>query len=162
MLISMVVIAALLAGAAVLVSMQMASNRQTALTLTSDAAMYCSEAGLAAARPVVTANYASWAGALATYPSTDEPQWLSDAIGSHDLDGDGNPDFTVYIKDNDDEVAPATNDPLHDSDLRVFIVARCLTYGDSASEVEELVRLAGAGTCYKSQVGGCRNDGNTN
>jgi hypothetical protein len=110
----------------------------------------------------VTANYAQWNASLATSPSTAEPAWLAAGIGSHDIDGDGIADFTVYIRDNDDETAPTANDPTHDQDMRVFIVAQCLKYGDTASEVEELVQLSGGGTCYKSQVGGCRNDGNSN
>ena len=68
----------------------------------------------------------------------------------------------MYLKDDDDELPPAENDPTRDQNLRVYIVATCLRHADTPTAVEELVQLAGGGTCYKTQIGGCRNDNNEN
>ena len=163
MLVTMMLISALLAGAAVLVQMNLVGERTADLQRSKLGSLYCAEAGLAAARPVIAANYASWAAALAATPSTAEPAWLSSGIGSHDLDGDGVADFAVYIKDNDDELPPAANDPSTDSDLKIWIVSRCVKYPDTQQEVEELVTWSGGGTCYNAQgPGGCAGNGNTN
>jgi len=60
MLVTMIIISSLLAGAAVLVSMQLASNRSSDITRSGLSATYCAEAGLSAARSVVAANYNNW------------------------------------------------------------------------------------------------------
>jgi hypothetical protein len=163
MLVTMIIISSLLAGAAVLVSMQLASNRSSDVTRTGLAATYCAEAGLSAARPAVAANYADWQNQLTicngVYPCA-EPAWLAGL--PHDIDGDGVGDFLVYIKDNDDEVAPAPNDAKHDSDQRVFIVSRCVKYADTTKEVEELVEYTGGGQNYRSQQGLGRYSGGNN
>ena len=169
MLVTMIIVTALLAGAAVLVSMQVASNRSTDLVRTGMSATYCAEAGLSAARPIVAANYLQWKTALAACttgaPDTPctEPAWLYSGIGSHDIDADGFDDFRVYIKDNDDEQNPSVNDPGNDSDLRVFIVSKCIKYADTQKEVEELIEYSGGGQIYKSQAGyGAQGTGNRN
>jgi hypothetical protein len=162
MLVTLIIVAALLSGAAVLVSLQISSNRSTDLTRSGILAMYCAEAGVAAARPVVASTYGSWPTAFATSSVGDfaEPAWLSSGIGNHDLDGDSVADFSVYLLDNDDE--PAANDLTVDADLQVFIVSRCLKYPDTPQEIRELVLYNGATRCYPWQVGGCSSDGNTN
>jgi hypothetical protein len=154
MLVTMIIISSLLAGASVLVSMQLASNRSTDLTRTGLSALYCAEAGLTSAHMLVAQNVAGWNAELATcagsYPCA-EPSWLSSI--NHDIDGDGTADFTLYIRDNDDEAPPAPNDPTHDSDESVFIVSRCTKFADSPKEVEELVEFTGGGTNYRDQQG---------
>ena len=162
MLVTMIVVTALLAGTVVLVSMQMSSTRSASITADKTASLYCAEAGLTAARPIVATNYGSWATALAMSNGDDlsEPPWLAAGIGSHDLDGDTVADFSVYLLDNDDEVP--TTDRAADSDLKVFIVARCNKYPDTPQEIRELVLFNGATQCYPWQLGGCGNDGNTN
>jgi hypothetical protein len=157
MLVTLILIAALLGGAAVLASTQLAASRSTDLVRTTMLSTNCAEAGLSAARPVVLANYAQWAGSLGTGT---EPSWITSGV-NHDLDGDGVADFVVTLKDNDDD-APAANDLLHDNDLRIFIVSRCTKYSEVPKEVEELVRYSGGGTCYQSQQGGCASNGNSN
>ena len=160
MLITMIIIGALLAGAAVVVSMQMSSNRSTDLTRTGVSALYCAEAGLAAAHPTVAANYSQWAASLG---SATQPAWLDNTVFSHDLDGDGVDDFTITIKDNDDEIAPAANVPGTDIDLKIFIVSTCTKYlPDNPKQVTELIQYTGGGTCYQSQEGGCGGNGNSN
>jgi hypothetical protein len=151
--------------------MQMTSTRSSDLTRTGMSAMYCAEAGLAAARSVVTANFNQIAGNLyvgttpgysVAYSGSLEPTWLYNGIGAagHDIDNDTHDDFMVYLKDNDDEIG--TNDPSTDTDLRIFIVSRCLKYGETVKEVEELVQFNGGGHCYQAQLGGCGGNGNTN
>ncbi|HTL39076.1 MAG TPA: hypothetical protein VL326_38365 [Kofleriaceae bacterium] len=164
MLVTLIIIAALLGGAVVLVSMQLTSNRSSELARTGNAAMYCAEAGLAAARPTVASSQTSWAASLAVSATGDttEPSWLAAGIGSHDLDGDTVADFEVYILDNDDETS-TTNDRAVDVDNRIFIVSRCKKYGDTPKEVRELIEyVSQTGTCYESQEGGCSQQGNAN
>src|SRR5258706_16321808 len=87
MLVTMIIISSLLAGAAVLVSMQLASNRSSDVTRTGLAATYCAEAGLSAARQAVANNYADWQNQLAAcnglYPGA-EPAWVAGL--NHDID----------------------------------------------------------------------------
>lgn len=166
MLITMVIISSLLAGAAVLVSMQLVSNRSADITRSGLASTYCAEAGLSAARAAVAANYQQWNAELtacnATYPCP-EPAWLQAPGINHDVDGDGAPDYQLYIRDNDDEQLPAINDVKVDSDQRVFIVSLCTKYADTPKEVMELVEFSGGGTIYKTQLGNAgQGGGNTN
>ena len=174
MLVTLIVIVSLLAGAAAVVSMQLGSTRSTDLQKTGMTATYCAEAGLAAAAPVVAANYPAWNASLCTLRPTigatpaltcgtstgnnAEPPFL--ATIQHDLDGDGKPDFYIYLMDNDDEVP---NNVGSDQDLKVFIVSHCIAFPDTPKEVMELVQYNGTGTCYNAQLGGCggNNNGNT-
>lgn len=161
MLVTMIIIASMLAGAAVLVSMQLASNRSTDLARTGMESLHCAEAGLAASRATVKANYASWSAAIAVSASgnTTEPSWLQSAI-NHDLDGDGSADFKVWLKDNDDEGPPTANNLAVDEDLRVFVVSQCLKYSDTPKTVEELVQYTAGTTCNYNEDGGCDGNGN--
>ena len=164
MLVTLILISALLAGAAVLAAMQLSSTRSSDVTRTGMSSTYCAEAGLAAARSVVANNYTSWSSWLCTSASMSsctEPTGLGSAIGSHDIDGDGSNDFIVYLRDNDDELT-TTNNLAADNDLRIFIVSRCTKYAENTKEVEELVQYSGGGTCYQSQQGGCWGNGNSN
>ena len=169
MLVTLILIAALLAGAAVLVSMQVSSTRSSEVTRAGTSALYCAEVGLAAARPVVAANYTQWqAGGAANFTlptatSPTEPTWLASGIGVHDANGDAaGSDYIVYLVDNDDEQGSNAQDYLTDNDLRVFIVSRCLMYPENQKEVRELVQYSGGGKCYNAQQGGCGGNGNTN
>jgi hypothetical protein len=160
MLVTMIIIAALLAGAAVVVSMQVQATRASGLTKQGLEALYCAEAGLAAAHSVVAANYSNWATQIAIDPNgTTQPTWLGDTAFSHDLDGDGVDDFIVTIKDNDDETS-GLNDLTKDLDAKIFIISTCIKYPDTPKQVVELVNYSGGGTCYKSQEGGCNGNGN--
>jgi hypothetical protein len=159
MLVTMVVITSLLAGAVVLVAMQLASGRSTDLTRTGLSAMYCAEAGLTASRATVAGNYDQWSTSLT---STTQPAWLSNTAFSHDLDGDGVDDFAITIKDNDDETAPTPNDLAIDTDLKIFIVSTCIKFPDTPKQVSELIEYKPAANCYGSQEGGCNGRGNQN
>jgi hypothetical protein len=158
MLLTLILITALLGGAAVLVSVQLAANRSTELIRAGMLSTYCAEAGLAAARPTVLANFPLWAGSLGT---GSEPAWLASAV-NHDLDGDGVADFVITLKDNDDELAPLVNDPTQDTDRQIFVLSTCTKYSEVPRQFEELVQYTGGGTCYQSQEGGCGANGNSN
>jgi len=162
MLVTLIIVTALLGGSAVLVAMQLSSNRSADLSRTGLSALYCAEAGLAAAQPVVQANMGSWNGSLYVSGTPVEPAWLYAGIttAAHDLDGDGVDDYMVYLKDDDDEIG--TNDPTTDINQRIYIVSRCIKYADTVKEVEELVMSSGGGNCYHSQLGNCFNNGNGN
>jgi hypothetical protein len=109
---------------------------------------------------VVVANYSQWSGNLCTtMPVCPEPPFLTAGV-NHDLDGDGNPDFKVYIKDNDDETG--ANVPGVDIDNKIFIVAQCTKYPDTPKTVEELILYTPTATCYQGQQGGCNGRGNNN
>ncbi len=158
MLVTMIVVSALLAGAAVLVSMQLASSKSTDLERNGLASLYCAEAGMTLAQPVIIANYSQWAGSLCTtMPSCPEPPWLTTGF-NHDLDGDGISDVTVYIKDNDDSDPSLAND----TDNTIFIVSTCTKYPDTPKQVEELINYTPTPTCYAGQQGGCNGRGNSN
>jgi type II secretory pathway pseudopilin PulG len=164
MVVTMVIVSSLLAGAAVLVSMQLASNRSTDLERNGLASLYCAEAGLVAAHPTVVNNYSSWAGSLCTTAdaSCTQPTWLNNTSFSHDLDGDGVDDFQVYLRDDDDEIPPASNDLSTDINNKIFVVSRCIKYPDTPKEVEELILYTPQATCYAGQQGGCNGRGNNN
>ena len=165
MLVTLVLIAALIGGAAVVVSMQLASTKSADVTKTGMSSLYCAEAGLAAAHYVVAANKTKWASALAASAGgdTSEPSWITTALGSHDLT---NPttgtaiDFQIYLKDNDDETG--SNDLAADIDGKIFIISRCLKYADNPKQVGELIEASGGNNCYESQEGGCGGNGNAN
>lgn len=156
MLVAMILMAALLAGAAVLVTLQMGSNRNTELTKTGITALYCAEAGLTAARATVAANQADWNNHLNTKV---EPTWLTTGI-ANDLNGDGVADFKITLEDNFDE--PGTDVPNVDADGKIFVVSQCLLYPDTPREVRELVDYTTVSNCYSAQRGGCGGNGNMN
>lgn len=158
MLVTLVIITAVLSGAAILVSLQLASNRSTDLTRSGLSALYCAEAGVAGARAVVSQNYENWSSALAN-PNV-EPVWLQNGF-NHDIDGDNIADFKITLKDNDDEL-PATNNPNVDIDMMVFVQSECIKYPETPKKVSELLLFKPAMNCYESQEGGCNARGNAN
>ncbi len=164
MLVTLIIIGALLAGAGVLLSVQMASNKSQDLTRSGMSALYCAEAGLAAARQVVAEHYMDWKASLCTTAPCTEPAWMTTGIDAktspkgHDLDGDGQDDFRVWLRDNYDELS-ATNDPAVDSDLQVYLVSKCIKYDDTPKQVEELILFEGGIECYPWQLGGCSGGG---
>jgi len=156
MLITMILITALLAGAAVLISLQMAANRATDLTRTGISALYCAEAGLTATRSLIANNQPNWNASLGTGT---EPSWLAGA--DHDIDDDGvGPDYRVTLVDNMDEAG--SDNPNLDADGKIIIVSRCLKYPDVPKEVREMVGYTTQSNCYNSQQGGCAGNNNQN
>jgi type II secretory pathway pseudopilin PulG len=168
MLVTMVIIAALLAGAAVLASMQVNSNRSTELTRNGLGSLYCAEHGLTAARQHVINGYGFWQAALAgNCADSDcatlvEPAFLSSTAFSHDVDGGTTSnDFAIYIRDNDDD---ATGPQIlsADSDDTIFIVSRCTKYPDTPKQVEELIKYTPAMNPYCAQEAGANSRNNDN
>ena len=156
MLVTMILITALMAGATALVSMQHDSMHATELTRNKVGAVACAEAGLATARSAVASNYAQWDAALA---AGQQPSWLASL--ARDLDGDNQADFELTLQDNEDELS-GTNDPSHDNDLAIYVVSTCVKYSDVPVRVAELVRYSGGGSCYNAQLGGCGGNNNGN
>ena len=162
MLLTLIIITSLLAGTSVLVAMQLQSTRTADLTRNGVAALYCAEAGLAAARPIMANNYTQWNAAFAaqtlaeaTNPSAFvEPTFLGPGAFSHDLDGDGVADFHVMIRDNEDEVAPAPNDPNTDLDQTAYLIVECIKFPDMPKRVEELARFNPGGLANIRTIGG--------
>ncbi len=99
-----------------------------------------------------------------------------------DLDGDGNPDVYMYIRDNQDEFPPASNDWTHDNDQEVYVGAVCIsttmvpvspsgqqanlstgTYQSLMAAEVLLSNNVGGGNAYKGQAGsGPSGNGNIN
>jgi len=103
---------------------------------------YCVETGLQLARTYYGANYVSWNTFLAT-PSQYDPVPSScntaPAVPTNaalqtarpelfaDLDGDGQLDVYIYLRDNFDEHAPAAANCTRDNDLQVVVGAVCIS-----------------------------------
>ena len=158
MLVTMIVIASLIAGGAVLVSLHASSNKATELNRGGMTALYCAESGLSAARAAVAANVTNWNAALA---AGTEPSWLDNSVFSHDLDGDNVDDFRITLMDDDDETS-GTNNKSVDINYKVFVVSTCTKYPDTPKQVMELVEYTPSATCYSAQEGGCNGRGNGN
>ena len=168
LLVTMVIVAALLAGAAVLASLQVSSNRSTELTRNGLASLYCAEHGLTAARQIVINGYGYWPAALtgncadSDCSTLVEPTFLSAGAFSHDVDGTPlSNDFAIYIRDNDDET---TGPQLYgaDTDDTIFIVSRCTKYPDTPKQVEELIKYTPAMNPYCAQEAGANSRNNDN
>lgn len=159
LIVVLVVVVALLAAAAVLIRSQLNSTRSAGMAKSQKESLYCAEAGLAAARARIGESYAQWPDLLDA-DATNNPHWYPI---QGDLDGDGEVDYEVTIRDNDDEAPPAPNNPAQDNDLRIFVVSRCVQSADSPQRVMELIRYEGGGTVYRHQAGqGSGNTGNIN
>ena len=156
LLVTLIVMTAMLAGAALMTSMLLTSTHTADVYRTKVQSLHCAEAGLPIASAAVAANYQGWNAAFA---SGGQPAWIA-SLG-RDLDGDSIPDIELTIRDNEDEGA-GVNDPLHDSDLALYVVSTCTKYPDTPTSVSELVRFSGGGNCYESQLGGCGGNNNAN
>ena len=154
MLVTLIIITVILAGAATMAQMQLSSNKSTDLVRVKVSSLHCAEAGLAVARTAVTANYSDWNNWL----GQGQPPWLASL--DRDLDGDGVADFTLRLRDNADEMVD--DNPNVDNDLAVFVVSACVKFGDAPAEVSELIRFNGGGSCYQAQLGGCGGNANAN
>jgi hypothetical protein len=161
MLVVMIVMAALMTAGGLAIYVSSSETRSTGYVSANRQAMFCAEAGLAAARATVTANYQSWDLAIDGDDGND-PAWYP--IRGYLVDGGvGDFDYEVTIRDNDDEQAPAANDPSKDSDLQVYMTSACLKYPDSPKTVTELIQYQGGGYTYRNQSGqGAGNTGNAN
>ena len=159
MIIVVTILAALLAGGAVAIQVQVLSTRASGIVRANRSSLYCAEAGLAAARPLIGTNFSLWKNILDTNPNND-PIWYP-IRGDIDEPPDGVMDFEVTVRDNLDE--PLPHNPNEDTDQRVFIISRCTKYPNTPRAVLELVSFTGGGTVYRNQSGqGSGNTGNAN
>lgn len=159
MLLVATILVALLAGGGVALYLQLQGTKSAGLVKAARTSLYCAEAGLAAARPIITRNQAGWDNVL-DEDSGNDPDWYPI---TGDADNDGTSDFEVTIRDNDDERLPAANDPTKDSDRRVFAVSRCTRNADVMREVSELLIVSSGRHVYRNQDGGGGfNNGNQN
>lgn len=161
MMVVMIVMAALMTAGGLAIYVSSSETKSTGYVATSRQALFCAEAGLAASRSVITANYASWGLAL-DGDDGNNPGWYP-VQGYLSDTGTGDPDYEVTIRDNDDEHSPAINDPTKDSDLQVYVQATCLKFPDTPRTVIELIQYQGGGYVYRDQSGqGGGNTGNAN
>jgi hypothetical protein len=159
MLLVATILVALLAGGGVALYVQLQGTKSAGLVKASKNSLFCAEAGIIASRPTLALNYLAWPTLLDGNAAND-PSWYP---LRGDLDGDGVADYEVSIKDNDDEVPPAADDPLFDNDRRVFAVGRCLKSTEVSRNVMELLIVGGGGYVYRNQAGGGGwNTGNQN
>jgi hypothetical protein len=158
---SLIILSGLLVAAGASVYLMTAETRSTSYTAMARRSLFCAEGGLAMARPIVAANNVTWNAVLDNDPSNDPP-WYP-ITGYLEANSTGTPDFTVTLRDNDDEPITATNDPTVDYDLQVFLVSKCTRYPEHPRTVMELVEYTHAGHNYRNQAGqGGMNTGNAN
>jgi hypothetical protein len=172
MMVTLIIVASLLAGAAVLVAMQLGTNRSTDLTRSGMTAEYCAEAGAERAMPILATTAGFWSAGLCgagpgsesnclpTSPAGEVAMLAPPAI-NHDLDGDGVPDFVLYLRDDDDEIPGPQNYGL-DVDQRVYIVSTCIKFPDTPRQVKELVQFDGGNGSNCGMLGGCNGRNNNN
>jgi hypothetical protein len=153
---------ALLAGGGVALYVQLQSTKGAGMVKAARSSLYCAEAGLAVARPMISTQYLDWPLVLDSI-TTNQPIWYPITGISGDLDGDSVDDFNVTMRDNDDEVPPAANDPERDIDRKVLVVSRCIKDAAVSREITELLEVATGGHTYRNQGGGgAFNAGNQN
>jgi len=115
-------------------------SRLRAITVSRGVArVSCAESGLQLARAYYGRNYFLW---NTTFLPNDniyyalnaarDPLTRAPLLGAHpelfaDLDGDGQPDVYIYIRDNADELQPVANEPKRDNDLNVIVGAMCIS-----------------------------------
>ncbi len=145
----LILVTSLLAIGGIAMYLQLADTRSTRYVNESRGSLFCAEAGLAAARPFIATSATEWSSMLDTDPSNDPDGYPIEG----DLDGDGVADYRVVIRDNDDELPPATDDPTIDLDATIFVVSSCLRYPDTPREVLEMVSFGGGGFNYRNQSG---------
>ena len=148
----LVILAALLTGAGIALYVQLGSTRGAGLARFARSSLYCSEAGLQAARPIIINNYPTWNAVLD--PMVANPAWYgTGGIMGDAGDGDAdNDDWLVTIEDNVDEFP--VNNPDRDNDLTVVVRSQCLMFlPDQPREVVEIVNYKYVPTNYKRGEG---------
>jgi hypothetical protein len=132
--------------------MQMAASQRQ-----NRSAFYCAEAGLNAARGIISSNYSQWNTILAG----GAPTFAYPVVGDIDSDVNHAPDYSVTIKDNFDEIPSCGGNadiPTHDCDLTIIMVSTCIsttiTGGAQQRTLEQIVAYTGnLGTDYRYQAG---------
>lgn len=147
LMVTIILISALLAGGMLAIYLMVADTKSAQYVNESRGALFCAEAGLSGGREYVETNAANW-GLMLDATTGNDPDGYP-IVG--DLDGDGTDDWSVEIKDNDDEFP--TNVPTADSDGTIFMVSTCTKYGDTPRQVMEMISFSGGGTNYRNQSG---------
>jgi hypothetical protein len=167
LMVTLIIIASLLAGAAVVVSLQMGANRGTDLTRSGMTAEYCAETGMERAAPIVAGNYLMWGSSmcgsasevncLPSSPSAEAP--IFSGI-NHTIGATGSA-FVLYLRDDEDELSGSQNYSV-DRDQRVFIVSTCLLFPDTPRQVRELIEYNAASAGSNVMAGGFGGGNNNN
>jgi len=147
--VTLILTTALLGAGALALYLQLSDTKAAGSLTESRSALYCAEAGLASGRAYVAARVGEWGVMLDDDPDNDPDGYP--VVG--DLDGDGANDYTVSIRDNDDEIAPADDVPTVDLDGTIFMVSTCIKHPDAPREVLEMLSFGGGGTNYRNQSG---------
>jgi hypothetical protein len=158
MVLVLTILAALLAGGAIALTLQRGSTQSSGLTASNRRSLYCAEAGLSAARQFVLVNTSNWdamlddvVGTSSTYDNNPEGFPIEG-----DIDDDGEVDYEVTVRDDDDDAVATT-----DVNGRIFLVSKCIKWPAYESEVLELIDVSGAANVCTNrlQKGGCASKG---
>jgi hypothetical protein len=170
MLVVMVLLSALLLASAVSMRILTQTTRNVDLAQYEKKALYCAEAGLAAASDILVANVSTWSGGCGADPdpvlldstTANDPAWYP-IRGDIDDPLDGVADFEVTIADNGDEAYPSPNDPNGNCDGIIYVTSRCIKYPEAPRSLRQMAQSQGAGSAYRNQSGhGSGNTGNSN
>ncbi len=157
LMVTIILISALLAGGMLAIYLMIADTKSAQYINESRGALFCAESGLAGARAYVEGSTNDWPTMLDSDADNDPDGYPV----TGDLDGDGTDDWSVEIKDNDDEFP--TNDTTMDTDGTIFMVSTCTKYGDTPRQVMEMINFSGGGFCYRNQANqGCGGTNNAN
>jgi hypothetical protein len=152
MVLVLTIMAALLAAGSVALLLQVSSSKSSNLMASHKRALFCAEAGLAASRSRIMQQQTNWPLMLDTNTSNDPTGYPF----TGDIDGDGKVDYSVEIRDDEDD-----NDATTDLNGRVFAVSTCTKYPEYPFRIAELIEVqAATGNCTnRLQKGGCASKG---
>ena len=156
MLVTLILIAALLAGGAVLLAVQRNATRSDDVARGGMSGLYCAEAGLNAMRANIQPHFSHWQVGLPHRSNQPGSEWLT-AI-SHDIDGEPGDDIAVTIQDN----LEPDEDEANDSDLQILVKVRCIKNLETQTEVAELLKFTPGSQPYGMQAGGGNEGMNSN
>lgn len=147
-------LAAMLAGGAVVLGLASGNTKGATLAKKTREALYCAEAGLAAARDFVINNQDDWEAVLDGNPDNNPAWYPNDATlgegihGSYDWDSVN--DYTATMEDDGD----GDGDPTKDANQTVIIKSTCLKFPDAPAQVMEVIAMGGqTGDYYGDQKG---------
>lgn len=150
LLTAMVMVTVVLGMLAGILSYAMAQRQFAANYARNTDMMTCAESGLQLARTYYARNFTNWNSYLSqpniynpirmatfnnpssTPPgpadiSATSPLRISNPELFIDVDGDNQADVFIYIRDNQDELPPAVDNPLRDNDQNVIVGAVCIS-----------------------------------
>jgi hypothetical protein len=154
----LILLVVLLSVAAVLVRGALSESATAGADRAGKTALLCAESGIRAGIVQLGALSTAWNGMLSGTSMGGAALPLL-----ADIDGCGQNDVRVWIRDNVDEVPPAVDDPTHDIDNTIFIHSRCIKPDLPQRDIEVLWSSTGTGEHYANQAGqGAGNAGNQN